>query len=297
MSIQCAVYDFRLSAEGVTEQSLCDCFKQLCKSYIFQEEKGEETGYLHYQGRLSLIKKQRKHEVKKLWEKSFEIAFPNFFEPTTDPPKKFDYDCYASKIQTRTRGPWSDQDKEQQYIPRQYRGKLETMRPFQQYIYDYCKPDSAFDDRYINLIYCPNGNVGKSIIAHLCRLHLGGLTLPPINDHKELIQACCNFCTSKKVRKTIPIFFDLPRAMNKERLNGIYTAIEVIKQGYLVDTRYKYQEWDMDCPKIWVFTNTEPEIDLLSKDRWNIWTIKNFELVKYDPDVELDHRDPNDPLS
>jgi hypothetical protein len=160
---------------------------------------------------------------------------------------------------------------------------METMFPFQKFIFDSCKEDAPFDDRYINLIFCPCGNKGKSTIAHLCRLLNRGITLPPINDHKKLIQACCNICTSKNVRKTIPIFFDLPRTMNKDRLNGVYTAIEAIKQGYLVDTRYgKYQEWDMDCPHIWIFSNMEPELSMLSADRWKLWSInEQDELVKY----------------
>ncbi len=51
----CAVYDFRYSKEEKTPQDIIDLLKGIAKKYVFQLEKGD-TGYLHYQGSLSLIK-------------------------------------------------------------------------------------------------------------------------------------------------------------------------------------------------------------------------------------------------
>lgn len=286
MSSPCAVYDFRMNSEGLSEETLKSALKQLAKHFIFQEEKGKETGYLHYQGRLSLIKKARKHEALKLFE-ALGVPAPNFFEPTVGAPKTFDYNCYAGKIDSRVRGPWSDKDEQNEvYIPRQYRGKLESLYPFQRVIFDSFK---EFEDRIINLIFCREGNKGKSTIASLCELYGKGIDLPPVNDADKLIQSCCDICMAKNIRDPSPIFVDLPRAMNKDRLNGIYTAIEQIKKGKLYDLRYTYKEWWIDSPQIWVFSNIEPDLAMLSQDRWKIWSIdENKELVKYDPDKFLD---------
>lgn len=220
----------------------------------------------------------------KLWESSFsDVSFPNFCEPTVGAPKTFDYNCYAGKVQTRTRGPWTDKDAEPAYIPRQYRDKMNSLYPFQKFIFDSAK---EFDDRIINMIFCPSGNVGKSTIASLCELFGKGIDLPPVNDADRLIQSCCDICMAKQIRDPSPIFVDLPRAMNKDRLNGIYTAIEQIKKGKLYDLRYTYKEWWIDSPTIWVFSNIEPDMMLLSKDRWRIWKVVNKELVPYVPEPD-----------
>ena len=40
-------------------------------------------------------------------------------------------------------------------------------------------------------------------------------------------------------------------------------------------------------PRVYVFTNTLPNVELMSKDRWNVWEMDDeFELVKYEP-VEI----------
>lgn len=289
----CAVYDFRVSSDGLTPEALLAGLSQLAKHYIFQEEKGAETGYLHYQGRLSLIKKARKFDALKLFD-DLKLPKPNFFEPTVGPPlKHFDYNNYGSKIATRIRGPWSDKDAPSAYIPRQYRGKLETMYPFQKIIFETA---TQFDDRNINMIYCPNGNKGKSTIASLCELYGKGIDLPPVNDADKLIQSACDICTAKQTRDPSPIFIDMPRAMNKDRLNGIYTAVEQIKKGKLYDLRYSYREWWIDSPQVWVFSNVEPDIELLSRDRWIVWTInESRELVRYDPNQRPEGVDWIDP--
>jgi len=278
MGSQCAVYDFRISAEGVSEEDIIKTLKQLAKHYVFQEEKGSKTGYLHYQGRMSLIKKARQPEALALWKKVDLTPPPNYLEPTTNEEFRKKSFSYAMKIDTRTRGPWDDQ-KPDEYIPRQYRNKMENLYPFQKIIFD---SSSIFDDRIINMIYCPHGNAGKSTVACLSELFGKGIDLPPVNDADKLVASCCDICMKRELRDPSPIFVDLPRAMNKERLNGIYTAIEQIKKGKLYDLRYTYKVWWIDSPQIWVFSNIEPDISLLSKDRWRVWTINsNKELVKF----------------
>lgn len=265
-------FDFTAPASKNSVFTIKTALNNFCKSWCFQLEKGKEGGYEHFQGRFSLKTKSRKAN-------HLNIVNAHFSPTTTLNTNNFDY---VMKEDTRLEGPWTDKD-EPAYVPIHYRGKMDTLRPFQkkiiEMIQDFLK---KYDDRGINLIYCPNGNKGKSTIAHLCRLFMRGIVLPPLNDADRLIYTACNICQSKNIRKSVPIFIDLPRAMNKERLYGLYSAVEVIKQGYLCDTRNKYNDWDIDTPIIFVFTNIEPELNSLSKDRWNIWTINDQEeLVEY----------------
>lgn len=290
MSLQhpCARYDVRWNSEGLSEEDIIKVLRRVVKHFIFQEERGD-SGYLHYQGRISLIKKRRKNEFMTLW-KSLETAvpFPNYCEPTSNPVYVTGDFSYAMKEDTRIRGPWDDRVTEK-YIPRQYRNMLSRLYPFQQRIFDSAK---EFDSRIINLIYCQQGNQGKTTVAALCELYGNGVDLPPVNDAEKLIQSLCDICIARDCRDPSPVFVDLPRAMDKSRLNGIYTAIEQIKKGKLYDLRYHYKEFWIDSPQIWVFSNIEPDLDMLSRDRWCIWTInENKELVLYDDRDDLDKFD------
>lgn len=47
----------------------------------------------------------------------------------------------------------------------------------------------------------------------------------------------------------------------------------MLKNGKVYDTRHSSRKWFVDSPVIWVFTNSEPDTELLSSDRWRLWTI------------------------
>ena len=269
----CAMWDFRMNAEGITHDEIIAQLKSIAKKYTFQLEKGTTTGYLHYQGRISLIKKHRKPELMKMFDK---IPVPNYLEPSTNPTFYTGDMFYVQKEETREAGPWTEKVTEK-YIPRQYRDMLDKLYPYQKFIYDSGK---VFDTRIINMIYCPTGNVGKSTIASVCQLFSTGIMLPPVNDAEKLVQSCCDICEKKQTRSPSPIFIDMPRSMNKERLNGIYSAIEQIKNGYLYDMRYAYKEYWIDSPQIWVFSNFPPELNMLSRDRWRIWEVTEDKNLK-----------------
>lgn len=265
-------FDFTLScAVGWDHTRIIKQLDLYCKQWVLQQEEGE-SGYLHYQGRVSLKDKTRMSALIKLGI----LSDKTHWSITSNKAKGFDY---VMKEDTRIMGPWMDTDKPR-YIPRQYRGKMETLRPFQKHILE-----SAyhFDERIINVIVSPDGNIGKSVVASLGELYSKGIDLPPCNDAEKLIQSCCNICMAKKIRNPSPIFIDLPRSFNQEKMNGIFTAIEQIKKGKLYDMRYNYTEWWIDSPQIWVFTNNEDlELDYLSRDRWKIWTVNTrYELEKF----------------
>lgn len=76
--------------------------------------------------------------------------------------------------------------------------------------------------------------------------------------------------------------------MNKERLGGIYSAIEQIKKGKLYDLRHCYKEYWIDSPTIWVFSNIPPDLSLLSKDRWKIWVVDDTKSLKPYTEDSLD---------
>lgn len=272
----CFTYDFRYNKDDYTHSNIISFLTGIAKHYVFQLECGD-TGYKHYQGRLTLIKKRRKFEALKL----FKVP-PQYFEPTTSDEHRRGDAFYMMKLDTRIEGPWTDKDASI-FIPRQYQNLLDKLYPYQQFIFD---TRDEFEPRKINLVYDPKGCNGKSTIAALCELMGNGIDVPPMNDMKEIIQLLCDECMSSNNRSPSPIFIDMPRAMDKSRLFGIYSAIEQIKKGKLYDTRYNYKKWWINSPQLWVFTNVLPDLNMLSLDRWNIYELNDKkELVIYEEDL------------
>lgn len=267
----CAVWEFRLSECNGSKEEIHEWLKKFTKKYVFQLEQGD-TGYKHFQGSFSLVKKRRKPELLKLL--TDQTKFEHLAPLTNVSVSGSDFN-YFMKADTRIAGPWSDQDIER-YVPRQYKDII--LYPWQQ---DLIEISQVFDTRTINMVYDPSGNIGKTTVASICELFHNGIDLPPVNDMKELIQVACDICMAKDLRDPSPIIMDMPRAMDKSRLFGIYSAIEQIKKGKLYDMRYHYKEWWIDSPCIWVFSNIEPDLSLLSRDRWKIWRVQDLKLIPY----------------
>lgn len=254
------VWDFTIDEKEITQEKLIEQLRKYCKKWTFQLEKGVKTGYLHWQGRVSLKVKNRKGP---------QICKHVRWSMTSGASK--DDDFYVTKEDTRVEGPWSSNDVEI-FIPINYRNL--TLREWQIIVLN-TKPES----RIINLIYDPIGNKGKSTVAAIGELLFGGIDMPPVNDAEKLIETLCNILMDTRNRDPKLLFLDLPRAIDKERLYGLYTALEQIKKGKVYDFRYRYKSWWFNPPTIWVFSNHLPDPNILSADRWKIWKIEdNYSL-------------------
>lgn len=252
------VWDFTGKAEGVSVDQMKKFFKEHCKKWAFSIEKGEKTGYEHYQCRVSFKSKTRSPPMAPChgkWTPTHEDNIENEF--------------YVLKEDTRLAGPWTDRDKEV-YIPRQYRGKENTLFPWQQTIWDQL---DSFDERKINVVVDPIGCQGKSVLCSLAMLHKNGYWIPSENDGLKLIQSVCDMLMANEDHQPGPMFVDLPRAMDQRELLGMYRAVEQIKAGRVYELRNKFAMWWFDSPQIWVFCNTVPILSALTEDRWTFWKI------------------------
>lgn len=268
---QAAIYFIRHSAEGENAKTLEEMkawMKSWGKSWVFQKE-CSDTGYIHWGGYVSLIKKRRESELKNAIRNAGDWI-PMYLRPESDNGRKAGADTfYNMKADTRIEGPWSDKDKDI-YIPRQYRGMENSLYPWQQKIWDAV---DVFEPRLVNLVVDKRGNNGKSVLTALMELHGRGVDLPPINDGEKLIQSLADILISTENRNPRSVFIDIPRSMKQDKLFGLYAAIEQIKKGKVTDTRYSYKQWWFDSPQVWVFCNTIPDLAYLSKDRWQCWEI------------------------
>lgn len=73
------------------------------------------------------------------------------------------------------------------------------------------------------------------------------------------------------------IILDVPRANGN---NISYKSLEEIKNGIICNTKYETGSKLINPPHIVVFSNSEPDIDQFSNDRWEIFQIVNNNLVQ-----------------
>lgn len=285
-----AVFDFVFHGNKTTAPEIIMMLKEYAKKWCFQGERGELNGYLHFQGRMSLIKRSSLAKLRIMLNDYKEwIAY---LEPTsTEEHRKQAF--YCLKKSTRVDGPWRDDDESNhpKYLPIQLRNV--TLRPYQLQIY----LNELFHLRMMNLIYDPTGCMGKSTIALLAALQKGYMYVPMINDYKTLMQYVCDYSPKDPSKFPKSILIDIPRALKQDKLRDVYAAIETIKTGFVFDTRYKATQKIVDSPNIWVFTNTIPKMSYLSADRWNILEIdKKYKFKQHyaESDSETESSDSSE---
>lgn len=285
MASQVAVWEVRWSknlpsGEVLLPEALRAQLPSIAKKWTFQEEKGD-GGYEHYQGRISLFKKRRKGELMKLMQ-SVECPVPEYLQPTTSGEHQ-KVAFYAMKADTRVAGPWSDKDKVQWMAP-EYAAPAGGWWPWQSEVIDSI---DERDRRIIHLVVDPRGNNGKTHLAMHLEQSQQAVVLPTLQDAKEICECVCDELMSAEERDPKCVLMDLPRAMSKKALSGIFTAIENIKNGKVVDRRYSYRKWFFRPPQVWVFSNRMPNMAYMSADRWRVWTIdSDHNLVPYEVDED-----------
>lgn len=265
-----AMYDLTVPCDRYTREQITDFMRTYCKRWCFQQESGAESGYVHYQCRISLISKKRLSNM---------ITFMTgllpgvHVSPSSNPTYFAGNEFYVMKIDTRLNGPWTDRDDiNPNMIPKRFRNEP-TWKPWQQTVIS--KIEEEADDRTINVIIDAAGNTGKTFLTLYLTCHNRALRVPQQKEAKDIMRMVMD------AEKRTCYFIDLPRGTSHKDQNSVYAAIEEIKNGYCYDDRYHFKQCIFDPPHIWVFTNQIPPQNLLSKDRWRYWQIINGSLSPY----------------
>jgi len=241
-----------------------------CKKWAFQLEAGNNTGYEHYQCRISLKTKLREQPVRDLFA---DVKAHVSRTSTANSTNTF----YILKSETRMSGPWTDEDK---YIPSHLREEREWF-DWQQDIVDKVETKAENDGKIICIIDKVGGR-GKTTVCQWLSVRGKLRIIPPMNDFKDVMRMVCDtpVCGAYGI--------DMPRAMDKRKLSGFYAAIETIKGGYAFDERYSFKDKHFEIPHVFVFTNTEPDYSLLTARRWKVVDITDYEIYE-EPTYELDY--------
>ena len=265
---QCRTWDLTVTADGSVEQeTLLRYFDENCSKWVFQKERGEETGYDHYQCRFSLRKKIRFTNLRERLVE--ELGISGFhLTPTSKNCIRKDEDYYVTKEETRIEGPWRNAvDKT---IPELLRSPvlMDWQKTIVTEIENYKE-----EGRRINVIVNVRGNEGKSFLIKYLVAHQKAYYIAPVNNFKDLMQAMMSMWKEQRA-----VLIDIPRNMYGEATEQFYSAIEQIKTGILFDYRYRATTRIIESPAVYIFCNHYPDRDNLSWDRWYVRTLDKGEL-------------------
>ncbi len=288
---------FGISNEDIStkfdDEFLIELCKETCKKWCFQLEKGE-TGFIHYQMRLNLIKKGRKKQVLDLFRIKIGDEYMQFFHITPTNKNVQDFYSYVNKAQSRIGEPHSDRDvvadcnkKVMTTQLKEYR--THNPRPYQLQLQQIIEQHKITPDfRSIYFIQDTYGSIGKSVFVE--DLEYKGLCeeLPPMNNMEDISQWVASTIVDKNgnyIAKAKDCYFiDIPRSRNEDKLNGFLSGIEHLKDGKAFDKRYLARKVRFNRPIIVCLCNSFPSsFDGLTRNRWKCYTVnKQYELVRYE---------------
>lgn len=233
-------------------------FKDKCEKYIFEKEIGE-CGTPHLQGYIQLKEKARPTELnlnKKIhWEVAKGTEQENIVYCSKDYRGDKTKEIYKS-----------DNIK----IPKPLK-IIKDLRPWQVKIENFIKEEP--DDRKIIWVYDIIGNNGKSALS---RYLINKYDALYITEGKK--NDIINIVYNKALDNTVDIvILDVPRANGN---NISYKSIEEIKNGIICNCKYETGNILINPPHIIIFSNSMPELDKFSLDRWEVYEIKNNDLEK-----------------
>lgn len=217
----------------------------------FQQEVCPLTQRVHLQGCFTMKKKGRPITELKMHGAHYELQRGTDFQAV----------AYAQKLETRLADGVSYQ---KGYARPITLVTYEMLRADQQIIADTFATHAAWNNRVVNWFYEPDGAWGKSFLGKYLVDQRGALMLA--GSHKDLLYGYAAYVKKHGGAPDI-VVFDIPRV----NVGGIsYRGIEDIQNGCFFSPKYEGEMIRADAPHICVFSNTAPEEDKLSADRWNI---------------------------
>ena len=246
-------------------RAVCEVLREIFHKWVFQQERCPTTATLHWQVRGKVYIKVTPPAFVAKWH---EKLWNGFIRPTSANVHVKGTFNYVMKDDSRVDGPWTDQDTIAAPPPltRQLRQYYE-LGPLPWHVTVKDDIVRQFDNRVINVIIDPRGNVAKSIFVESLEYEGLAMEIPPLMTIEDILQ----FCMSAPASPAYVI--DLPRAMSKTRMAEFFAGIECLKNGMMYDKRYSGKKRRIDRPQVILFTNGGLDMSYLVQDRWKIWNI------------------------
>lgn len=249
-----------------------DLFLDTCQHFIFQLECTDVEGKpnWHFQGSVHLKDRTRPSTYAKLIRTKFPPKLSLHVGYTSNNGLEALKNYCMKKDDTYRLGPWTDKDvarTEEEKILVELKSEYKDVvwKPFQQTIIDSIL--APVNKRVINWFYQVQGNVGKTYLCNYLNLYYD-IPIMTYSDSRRII-----YLVTQTKRSSCYVF-DLTKSKPKD-VGGqdLYAAMEQIKNGIIFNTFQKPCQFRMKSPHIWVFANVSPNRNMMSRDRWNVYTI------------------------
>lgn len=235
-----------------TINMLTNSLKGLCTKYVFQEETGE-NGTKHLQGYFLLKKKERLTGLKKKLDDKIHLEKCRNIEDSIK---------YCQKLDTRTGEVFK------YGFPKEVK-IISELREWQQQCLALLEEEN---DRTIYWIWEKDGNVGKTAFAKYLYVTKNVMYITG-GKGSDILHVSTEALKSNENCDTF--LFDLPRQLEG---HVSYSALEQIKNGFWTSTKYEGGTVCINNPKVMVFANWEPDMSMLSRDRWEVFEITDKKL-------------------
>ncbi len=229
-----------------------------CAKFIFGQEVGE-SGTPHLQGCVHFEAKQRFTAVKKMlskkvrWSKMIKTWPVNVRYCTKE--AKGDWGKLHGNIPEASRfAPGEKACMEGQFAN-------VSWRPWQQNVIDICNAEP--DARKIYWFWEPDGGCGKSFLAKW--LAINYRCVVGTGKRGDIFHQVTKMMDANAEHWPRLVLFDIPRC-SKDFVS--WSAIEALKNGCVISTKYEGGEWYFPPPQVICFANEEPQYEKMSADRW-----------------------------
>lgn len=234
-------WDLTIPKGMLTTKQVVEMFERAhSDKFVIGEEVGTLTGYEHFQCKGHFRKPYTQNEIKKIFGESVHC------EPSI--VKDFTYCEKEGKFYRSWQGalaPFYDLE----------------LRPWQGQAIADLKEQS---ERECTVIIDKIGNHGKSYLSKHLVAKYNYAYVPPMTSAEDYMFMAMAHPSAKG------FIFDIPKSENTQQEKAMWSAMETIKNGYLYDKRYSFQEKWIEPPKMLVLTNDKPPKNMLSEDRWRL---------------------------
>ena len=142
------------------------------------------------------------------------------------------------------------------------------LRPWQK---DAFKLFESATDRNIIWIYGARGNIGKSWFQNYVEAYFGYQRVFR-SDLRIKHRDTCNILMKRGLTSIDIFLFNDSRSTKGEEMN-IYRVLEDIKDGAATTSKYNNKVIKFKTPNtVMIFSNKQPNLKSLSKDRWEVYT-------------------------
>ena len=268
------VFTWNANSESglVDEIILVEYLRQHTLMFVFQKEMGEETSRTHYQGCFKTKIRKRQSTLLKEFSEFFDASYTKYLTINRMCGNWDESFAYCTKDDTRVGEIYMSSQLEE------YKGK--DIAFFQNFRDWYGWQTSLLfelfnesptnlkiaDDRSIMWITDKQGNCGKSKFSKFLCVTNSDIIKVPFGSASQLRSSLIAAGRRKMY------IIDIPRTMgDDDSLNNILTAIEDLKNGYVISSMYgKYETLMMDPPHIIIFSNRHCPVEKMSEDRWDV---------------------------